>query len=56
MRLSAPTTALWALAVISGILGIVGHLTHVNYLTEYQFPLLLIGFALLVIGTLFKRA
>jgi energy-converting hydrogenase Eha subunit C len=56
MKLSAPTQLLWVLAVILGILGIVGHLTPVNYLTEYKFILVMIGFLLLVIGTLFKRA
>lgn len=55
MRLSAPSKILWTLAVIIGICGIVGHLTPVKYLTEYKFILVVIGFALLVIGTLFKR-
>ncbi len=56
MRLSAPTQILWVLAVIIGISGIIGHLTHVKYLTEYKFVLVMVGFILLVIGTLFKKA
>lgn len=56
MRLSAPTQILWVLAVIIGICGIIGHLTHVKYLTEYKFVLVMIGFIILVIGTLFRKA
>jgi hypothetical protein len=56
MKLSAPTQILWVIAVIAGLLGIVGHFTPVKYLTEYQFPLVAIGFALLVIGTVFRKA
>lgn len=54
MKPSAPNKILWALALIVGILGIVGHLTSVNYLTEYSFMLVLVGFVLLAIGTSFK--
>ncbi|MGB4400304.1 MAG: hypothetical protein WBJ10_13110 [Daejeonella sp.] len=54
MKPSAPNKVLWAVALIAGILGIVGHLTSVNYLTEYSFILVLIGFVLLAIGTSFK--
>jgi Flp pilus assembly pilin Flp len=54
MKPSAPNKVLWAVALIAGILGIVGHLTSVNYLTEYSFMLVLVGFVLLAIGTSFK--
>lgn len=54
MKPSAPNKVLWAIALIAGILGIVGHLTSVNYLIEYSFMLVLIGFVLLAIGTSFK--
>ncbi len=47
---------LWVLAVIIGVSGIIGHLTHVKYLTEYKFVLVMVGFILLVIGTMFKKA
>ncbi len=56
MKLSAPTQILWVLAVLIGICGIIGHLTPVKYLTEHQFLLVMIGFVLLVIGTLFRKA
>ena len=54
MKPSAPNKVLWAVALIAGILGIVGHLTPINYLTEYSFMLVLAGFVLLAIGTSFK--
>jgi hypothetical protein len=54
MKPSAPNKILWAIALIAGILGIVGHLTSVNYLTEHSFMLVLIGFVLLAVGTSFR--
>jgi uncharacterized membrane protein YccC len=56
MKLSAPTQILWVIAVMAGICGIIGHLTPVKYLTEYKFMLVVIGFVLLVIGTVFRKA
>ncbi|HEV8080031.1 MAG TPA: hypothetical protein VGP43_04915 [Chitinophagaceae bacterium] len=56
MKLSAPTQILWVIALIAGLLGILGHFSNVKYLTEYQFPLIAIGFVLLVIGTVFRKA
>jgi hypothetical protein len=54
MKPSAPNKLLWAIALIVGILGIVGHFMSVNYLTENSFTLLLVGFVLLAVGTSFK--
>lgn len=54
MKPSAPNKILWAIALIAGILGLLGHLISVNYLTEYSFMLVLVGFVLLAIGTSFK--
>lgn len=54
MKPSAPNKVLWALALIVGILGIVGHLTTVNYLTEHSAVLVIVGFVLLAIGTSFR--
>ncbi len=56
MKLSAPTQLLWVIALIAGLLVILGHFSQVKYLTEYQFPLVAIGFVLLVIGTVFRKA
>ena len=52
---SAPKKIVWIIGLICGILGIVGHYTFVQYLTEYNYFLLLIGFILLAAGTTFRE-
>ena len=54
MKPSAPQKTLWIVALIIGILGIVGHFAQVQYITQYSFELLLGGFVLLALGTTFK--
>ena len=48
---SAPNQTLWVVALIVGFLGILGHFTHVDILSKYNYEMLLVGFILLVIGT-----
>ncbi len=55
MRLSAPTYPIWLLAVILGILGIVGKFVFIQYVTAYSFWLVTGGFVLLFLATLFKK-
>jgi len=45
----------WIFGLILGILGIIGHFVNVDYLTEYNYPLLIAGFVLLAAGTTFKE-
>jgi thiamine transporter ThiT len=52
---SAPKKITWIIGLVAGILGIIGHFAHIQVLTEYNYPLLLIGFAALAIGTTFKE-
>lgn len=52
---SAPKKITWIIGLICGILGIVGHYVHIQILTEYNYPLLLIGFAALAAGTSFRE-
>ncbi|MEJ7778694.1 MAG: hypothetical protein WKF68_03810 [Daejeonella sp.] len=54
MKPSAPNKILWAIALIVGILGIIGHFVSVDFLTPNSFILVLVGFVLLAIGTSFK--
>lgn len=54
MKPSAPKKTLWIVALIMGILGIVGHFAHIEFITQYSFELLMGGFVLLAIGTSFK--
>ncbi|SDC28055.1 hypothetical protein [Williamwhitmania taraxaci] len=51
---SAPLKITWIIGLILGILGIIGHYFHVEFLTEYNYILLLIGFVALAVGTTFK--
>ena len=56
MKLNAPTQALWVVAVILGVLGILGHFARIATISAYSFELLLAGFVVLVIATLYKGA
>ena len=55
MKPSAPSKYVWIFGLILGILGIIGHFVNVDYLTEYNYPLLIAGFVLLAAGTTFKE-
>ena len=48
---SAPKKITWIIGLICGILGIIGHFAHIQFLSEYSFTLLLVGFLALAIGT-----
>ena len=52
---SAPNQTLWALALIVGFLGILGHYIPIDILSKYNYEMLLIGFVLLVIGTTYRN-
>lgn len=54
MKPSAPKKTLWIVALILGILGIVGHFVHIEFISQYNFQLLLAGFVLLALGTTLK--
>jgi hypothetical protein len=52
---SSPKKITWALGLVLGILGILGHYVHIDMLSEYSFVLLLAGFIILAAGTTFKE-
>lgn len=56
MKLNAPTQTLWLISVILGGLGILAHFVRIDTLTRYSFELLALGFVLLVIATLVRKA
>ena len=56
MRLNAPTQVLWIISVILGGLGILAHFVRIQSLSQYSFELLAVGFVILVIATLLKKA
>ena len=53
MKLSAPTQIVWIIAVILGVLGLLGHFAGVP-VGGYSFELLAVGFILLTLGTMLK--
>ena len=52
---SAPSKFVWIIGLILGILGIIGHFVSVDFLTTYNYWLLLAGFVLLALGTTFRE-
>ena len=52
---SSPKKITWIIGLVSGILGIIGHYTYVQILTEYNYALLLGGFLVLLAGTTFRE-
>ncbi len=51
---SAPNKIVWIIGLICGILGIIGHYTQIDFISEHNYILLLVGFIALAIGTTFK--
>ncbi len=55
MKTNAPRFITWLIAFLLGLGGILGHYGIVTgFLAANAFMLLMIGFAILVLGTLFK--
>ncbi len=51
---SAPNKIVWIIGLICGILGIIGHYTQIDFISEHNYILLLVGFIALAVGTTFK--
>jgi uncharacterized membrane protein YbaN (DUF454 family) len=51
---SSPKKITWAIGLIAGLLGIIGHYAQVQVLSENNYILLLVGFLVLAVGTTFK--
>ena len=54
MRLSAPKQITWWIAVIIGVLGILGKYMTIPIASQYSFTFVAIGFILLALATYFK--
>jgi hypothetical protein len=52
---SAPKKITWVISLLLGILGIIGHYAHVEFLSEYNYILLLFGFLLMALGTTLRE-
>ena len=54
MQPSAPKSIVWIIALIVGVLGIVGYFVAIPFVSAYSFWLILVGFVMLAVGTTFK--
>ena len=54
LKPTTPSKGVWIIGLLLGILGILGHFASLDFLSVYNFWLLLGGFILLAIGTTFK--
>ena len=54
ININRPSTRVVIVSVILAVLALIGHLTRVQFLTEYQFWLAIIAYVVLLIGVLFK--
>lgn len=51
---SSPKQITWIIGLVAGLLGIIVHYVNVQILSEYNYPLLLVGFLVLAAGTTFR--
>jgi hypothetical protein len=54
MKLSAPKVVTWWIAVIVGVLGILGHFTSIPLASANDFWFVAVAFVLLALATYFK--
>jgi len=56
MKMNPPRVVTWLISLIIGVVGILLHLDviKVSFLAGYDFWLVVVGFGLLIIATLFK--
>lgn len=54
MKLNAPKQIVWIIALVLGILGILGYLIPLPVVTGLAFWMVTVGFVLLVLGTALK--
>jgi hypothetical protein len=56
MKLSAPTQLLFIVSVVLAILSLVGRFQTVDFITPNAYWLMLVGWLVLAVGCLFRRA
>ena len=54
ININRPSTRVVIVSVIIAVLALIGHMSRVQFLTEYQFWLAVIAYVVLLIGVLFK--
>jgi hypothetical protein len=54
MKLSAPKNITWIVALVIALLGLLGKLVEITFLTEYAFWFVLVAAVLLLLATWFE--
>lgn len=54
MTTNAPKFIVWLIAVILGVLGIVGHFVAIPIVSAYSLWLIIVGFVILALSTVLK--
>jgi len=54
MKLTAPKVITWWIAVIVGVLGILGHFASITFVSANDFWFVAVAFVLLAVATYFK--
>ena len=54
MKLNAPTTNFWWISVILAVIGVVGQIVAIPFITAYSFWIVTVGFILLALSTVVK--
>jgi hypothetical protein len=54
MKLSAPKVITWWIAVVVGVLGILGNFTNIQFVSGNAFWFVAVGFVLLALATFLK--
>lgn len=54
MKLTPPQVVTWWIAVVLGVLGILGHFTKIQFVTANDFWFVAAGFVILAVATYFK--
>ena len=55
MKLSPPKNITWWIAVVFGVLGLLGKITNIPVVTGLEFWFVFVAFAILVLATLLKE-
>lgn len=54
MRLNAPTKNFWWISVILAVIGFIGQIVAIPFVSAYAFWFVLVGFILLALSTVMK--
>lgn len=54
MKLNAPKNITWLIALILGVLGLIGTITSFGFVTTYAFWFVFVGLVLLLLATYLK--